>query len=61
MDVWDMAENMGIHIHTFNDSYMISTKNDKETQLFKKSIGLPVKIVSKDKFLKKCLKMNQPN
>ena len=50
-DIWDMADNMGIHIHTFNDSYIISTKDDKETKVYQKQTGIPVKIVSKEKVL----------
>ena len=51
MDIWDMADNMGIHIHTFNDSYIISTKDDKETKFYQNSVDTPVKFVSKEKIL----------
>lgn len=51
MDIWDMAYSMGIHIHTFNDSYIISTKEDKETKSYEKKNYIPVKYVSKEKIL----------
>ena len=51
MDIWDIADNMGIHIHTFNDSYIISTKDDKETKVYQKRTGIPVKFISKEKIL----------
>ena len=51
MDIWDMADKMGIHIHTYNDSYIISLKDNKETQYYQKHIGIPVKFVSKEKIL----------
>ena len=51
MDVWDMADNMGIHIHTFSDSYIISTKEDEEIKVYQKRVGIPVKFVSKEKIL----------
>ena len=46
-----MADNLGVHIHTFNGSYIISTKDDKETKLYSKKVGIPVKFVSKEKIL----------
>ena len=51
MDIWDMADNMGIHIQTFNESYIISTKEDEEIKVYQKRVGIPVKFLPKEKIL----------
>ncbi len=59
MDIWNMADNMGIHIHTYNENYIISTKDDEETKFYQKQVNNPVKFVSKEEVLEQ-MSENEP-
>ncbi len=59
MNIWDMPDKMGIHIQTYNENYIISTKDDEETKFCQKQVNNPVKFLSKEKVLEE-LSENEP-
>lgn len=40
--IWKMAEEYGIHVHTYTDTHIVSSEEDKEVQYYRSRVHLPL-------------------